>query len=46
MVTKKVGRSKWWRVVIVEICEKNEWWRVMIGWEENVGEEVIFWDKS
>jgi hypothetical protein len=26
---------------------ENEWWRVVIGWEENVGGEVvIFWDKS
>jgi hypothetical protein len=21
-------------------------WRVVIGWVENVGEVVIFWDKS
>ena len=25
--------------------EKFELWKVMIGWEENVGREVIFWDK-
>jgi hypothetical protein len=26
--------------------EKSEWWRVVIGWEKNVGGEVvIFWDK-
>jgi hypothetical protein len=31
----------------VEVCGKSEWWRVVIGWEENVGGEVvIFWDKS
>ena len=31
----------------VAIGEKIEWWRVVIGWEENVDEEVaIFWDKS
>jgi hypothetical protein len=28
----------------VEVGEKSEWWRVVIGWEENVGREVvIFW---
>ena len=32
---------------VVEVGGKSEWWRVMIGWEENVGREVvIFWDKS
>jgi hypothetical protein len=31
----------------VEVGGKIEWWRVVIGWEENVGGEVvIFWDKS
>ena len=30
----------------VEVGGKIEWWRVVIGCEENVGEEVIFWDKS
>jgi hypothetical protein len=30
----------------VEVGGKSEW-RVVIGWEENVGGEVvIFWDKS
>jgi hypothetical protein len=30
----------------VEVGGKSEWWRVVIGWEGNVGEEVvIFWDK-
>ncbi len=31
----------------MEVGGKSEWWRVVIGWEENVGGEVvIFWDKS
>ena len=30
----------------MEVGGKNEWWRVVIDWEENVGEVVIFWDKS
>jgi hypothetical protein len=31
----------------VELGGKSELWRVVIGWEENVGGEVvIFWDKS
>jgi hypothetical protein len=31
----------------VEVGGKSEWWRVVIGWEENVGGEVvIFWDNS
>jgi hypothetical protein len=25
----------------VEVGEKSEWWRVVIGWKENVGEEVV-----
>jgi hypothetical protein len=25
----------------VEVDRKSEWWRVVIGWEENVGEEVV-----
>jgi hypothetical protein len=25
----------------VEIGRKSEWWRVVIGWKENVGEEII-----
>mgnify|MGYP003702728221 FL=1 len=29
----------------MEVGGKSEWWRVVIGWEGNVGEEVIFWDK-
>ena len=40
---------------MVEFCDwmsnggrwKSELWRVVIGWEKNVGREVvIFWDKS
>jgi hypothetical protein len=31
----------------VKVSGKSEWWRVVVGWEENVGGEVvIFWDKS
>ncbi len=31
----------------MEVGGKSVWWRVVIGWEENVGGEVvIFWDKS
>ena len=31
----------------MEVGGKSEWWRAVIGWEENVGREVvIFWDKS
>jgi hypothetical protein len=31
----------------VKVGGKSEWWRVVIGWEENVGGEVvIFWNKS
>ena len=30
----------------MEIDGKSKWWRVVIGWEKNVGGEiVIFWDK-
>lgn len=48
MVTKKIGRSERWRIVIglVKVSGKSEWSTVMIGQEENIGKEVIFWDKS
>jgi hypothetical protein len=48
MVTKKVCRSERCRIMIrlVKVSGKSEWSTVMIGWEENIGKEVIFWDKS
>jgi hypothetical protein len=33
--------------MIIKKVGRSEWWRIVIGWEENVGGEVvIFWDKS
>lgn len=30
----------------MEVGEKNEWRKVVIGWEENIGGEIIiFWNK-
>ena len=26
----------------MEVGEKSEWWRVEIGWEENVGGELLY----
>ncbi len=32
--------------MIIKKVGKSEWWRIMIGWEENIGGEVVIFETN